>query len=204
MASVDSQQNFGFRRGLAKCVALTVLCLVLAALVWTMDRASLRVQLTTYAGSYGFFVNAIPFVLIFILLLVVINRVTVAMLITLALALAFYVANFLKLKFLSMPVAFSDVYLLRDMHLSTIHLLSNYVRLGYLWLAALFLLAWIVVSLRFEWAFFGKKSWMRLLVGAVALYFSVAFGSRSTTHFSPASRGTASWMRMPSYCPATT
>ncbi|WP_158883186.1 LTA synthase family protein [Rhodanobacter sp. L36] len=150
-------------------------CMVLAALIWTMDRASLQVALSTYAGSYGFFVNAIPFVVFFLLFLVSINRLTVAMSVTLVLALALYVANFLKLKFLSVPVAFSDLYLLRDIHLSTIHLLSNYAKVWYLLLAALLLIAWAIASWRFEWAFFRKGSWVRLLLGVAAFYLAVTF-----------------------------
>ncbi len=118
--------------GLIKAGLIVCLCIALACAGWILDRASMRIQLFTYGWSYGFWVNAVPIVVLFMLLLALFNRVALAGLVTLALVFALYVVNYLKLKYLAVPVSFGDVYLLQNVHLATLRLLADYVNPGLL------------------------------------------------------------------------
>lgn len=154
---------------LAKPVALVLLCLLLALVVWTMDRRSLSVQPMVDVFSYGFFANALPFVVVFLLLLALSNRLSLALLLTLFLAAALYGANYLKLKYLLQPVAFSDVFVLREFHLSTLHLLDNYAHPFWLVTAIVLLLLAVWATLRYDPGFFRRRSLARWGVLGVSL-----------------------------------
>jgi phosphoglycerol transferase MdoB-like AlkP superfamily enzyme len=157
-----------------KALFLLAASFALACGAWFLDRLCLGVELTAYIFTYGFFVNAVPLVLLFYLLLALTNRATVSVMVTALLMVAVYFAHYQKLKFLSVPLSFSDVFLVRDMDASSIHLLSNYVNGWYLLIAVLFLAIWIGLSIVRERAFFGNRSLARLLLGVVA--FSLSFG----------------------------
>lgn len=160
---------------------VTGLCLMLVIITWFMDRASINVQWLAYAGDYGFFVNAIPGVLCFLLLLGVFNRLLLPVAVTLALTLALYVANHLKLTYLNVPVAFSDVYLLENLHGSTLELLGNFTHPGWLVTGAALVLLLTVGSLWVEPAFFKRSLALRaaLLVTVLVCLAGLVTGSRA-------------------------
>lgn len=161
-------------------IAVVVLCLLLMAFTWILDRASIKVQLLAYAGSYGFFVNAIPVVLVFLLLLALFNRLALSLVVTCALTLALYVANYMKLKYLEVPVSFSDVYVLENLHASTLDLLLNFAHVGYLIAAVALIVVMVGASYWLGRAFFGCRSLVRVLVAASTLFclISLAAGAR--------------------------
>lgn len=163
-----------------RLIAVVVLCLLLMVFTWILDRASIKVQLLAYADSYGFFVNAIPVVLIFLLLLALFNRLTLSLVVTCVLTLALYVANYMKLKYLEVPVSFSDVYVLENLHASTLDLLLNFAHAGYLIAAAALIVVMAGGSLWLERAFFGCRSLVRVLLAASALFcvIGLATGAR--------------------------
>jgi Sulfatase len=173
MSNDFAKSGLEFKSAICKTSFLVVLCFVLACFVWLLDRFCLRVELTAYIFSYGFFANALPFILVLLLLMVLVNRVTVAIMVTGLLTMAIYFADHQSLKFLSVPLSFNDAFLLADMDASTFHLLSHYVNRWYLLAALLFLAAWFSLSILRERAFFRKRSVVRLLLGAVVLFFSV-------------------------------
>lgn len=162
---------------LALVVALGV---ALACTAWLLDRASLRIQLFAYGSSPGFYLNAVPVILLFLLLLTLCNRVALAFLLTLGLTSALYVANFLKLKYLAVPVAYGDVYLLGNLHVATIKLLSDYVRPGAVIGALSAVVAIVALSWWKEPGFFRRRSVARAVVCATALagLFCIVSGVR--------------------------
>ena len=154
---------------LAKPMALVLLCLLLSLVVWVMDRRSLSVQPLVGVIGYGFFVNALPFVVVFLLLLALSNRLSSGLLLTLFLAAALYGANYLKIKYLLQPVAFSDVFVLREFHLSTLHLLDNYAHPFWLLTAIVLLLLMVLATFRYDPGFFRRRSLARWGVLGVSL-----------------------------------
>jgi phosphoglycerol transferase MdoB-like AlkP superfamily enzyme len=162
---------------LAKIVTIVALCLLLTVITWIMDRASIKVQLLAYAGAYGFFINAIPGILIFLLLLSLFNRVALSLIVTFALTLALYVGNYLKLKYLDVPVSFSDVYLLENLHVSTLDLLVNFIRVGYLIAVMVLVVAVVGGSIWLERAFFRRRSLVRAALAAIVLFCMISLGT---------------------------
>jgi phosphoglycerol transferase MdoB-like AlkP superfamily enzyme len=157
-----------------KTFTLALACIVLAIVIWFVDRLALRVQWSTYIFSYGFFANALPVLLLFLILTVLINRVSVAgMLVTLA-AGGIYYADHQKFSLLSEPVSFNDIFLIRDMDASTFHLLSNYLNGWYALVVGLIACGLIGVCIRYEPAFFKKSSLVRMMVGLVAIGISAS------------------------------
>jgi phosphoglycerol transferase MdoB-like AlkP superfamily enzyme len=152
-----------------KIAVLVVLCLLLAVAVWAMDRYSLSVQPMVDVFSYGFYANALPFVVVFLLLLALSNRLSFALLLTVFLAVALYGANYLKLKYLLQPVLFSDIFVLREFHLSTLELLNNYAHPVWLVSAVVLLLLVVLATFRYDRDFFRRRSLARWGVLVVSL-----------------------------------
>lgn len=158
-------------RGLCRASLVACCCIVLVCASWILDRASIGIQLFTYGWSYGFWASAIPIIVLFLLLLVVLSRLALAVLLTLGLVFALYAANYLKIKFLAVPVSFGDIYLLENLHFATLRLLADYVNPGYL-VGALMLAAGVICLLvRKERVFFRRRSVVRPCLGAGALLF---------------------------------
>lgn len=109
------------------------LLLVLAVVVgisvtaWLLDRQSLGIELSTYLFSYGFYANALPIALVFLLLLLATNRIVLSTLLTVGPLLAIYFANTEKMRELLQPIVLSDLYFLRSINRSVLHLLGNYM-----------------------------------------------------------------------------
>lgn len=165
---------------LNKAIVVLGLCAGLAYAAWLLDRASIGVQWFTYGFSWGFYLNAIPVVLVFLVLLALCNRVALALLVTLVLTAALYLANFLKLKYLAIPVAYSDIYVLENLHVATIKLLGDYVDPGAVLGGLAGFVVLVAVSFWKEPRFFGRRSWPRVVVVVVTLscLISVGAGSR--------------------------
>jgi phosphoglycerol transferase MdoB-like AlkP superfamily enzyme len=163
-----------------KWLAVIAACIVIATLTWFGDRLALRVELRAYIFTYGFFANALPFVLILLLLVVLFNRVTVAGTATLTLAAGIYYADHQKFKFLSVPVSFNDIFLIRDLDASTFHLLLHYLNSWYALVVAIAAAVMIGACFRYEPAFFPRRSLARLSLGlaAAGLSLSLVMGSR--------------------------
>lgn len=157
-------------RMVIKVAVVAALCIALWFITWVLDRASLRLAWFTYGWTYGSFVNAVPVVVAFLLLLILSNRIVLALIVTLMLAVALYAANYLKLKYLDIPVSFSDIYLLGNLHLSTVKLLSDYIKTGYLVLGLLVGAGLVAVSFWWERPFFVRRSIPRLGVALVSLF----------------------------------
>jgi phosphoglycerol transferase MdoB-like AlkP superfamily enzyme len=162
-----------------KAAVPAVLSVSLIFLGWFMDRASINVALFAYGWSYGFFVNALPVVLVFLLLLVVFNRLWLAYGTALFVTATLYAINHLKLKYLHVPISFSDVYLLDNLHLATLKLLSEYVSAWHILIALLVVVALIGSALKFGKPWFKRRSAMRALTAAmvVAAMAGIAAGS---------------------------
>jgi len=181
---------------LAKPVALVLLCLLLSLVVWAMDRRSLSVQPMVDVFDYGFFLNALPFVVVFLLLLALGNRLSLALLLALFLAAALYGANYLKIKYLLQPVAFSDVFVLREFHLSTLHLLDNYAHPFWLMTAIVLLLLLVAATFRYDRRFFRRRSlarWGVLGVSLLACACVVAGPAWLGNVYSPKRLGVVPW-----------
>ncbi|WHZ19746.1 MAG: Capsular polysaccharide biosynthesis protein WcbQ [Rhodanobacteraceae bacterium] len=164
-------------RLLLQAGVVVVLVVALWFATWVMDRASIRLAWFAYGWTYGFFVNAIPVAMVFLLLLAAFNRALLAFGVTLLLALALYAINFLKLKYLRIPVTFSDVYVLGNLHVATLKLLLEYVKAWQI-LAALLAAAGSGVALAWlERRFFGRRSVARALVALAALAGLVSAGA---------------------------
>lgn len=162
--------------GLVKAGLIICLCIALACASWILDRASMRIQLFTYGWSYGFWANAIPVAALFVLLLAFFNRVVLAGSIALVLVFALYFANYLKIKYLAVPVSFGDVYLLDNLHLATLRLVSEYLKSGVLIPALLLAVAAIGTLAWKERAFFARRSIARACLGGIALFFMISLG----------------------------
>lgn len=156
---------------------MAALCVGLVFLTWILDRASIRVQLFTYGFTPAFWLNGIPVVLVFLVLLALCNRVALALLVTLVLTLALYVANYMKLKYLSVPVEYSDVYLLENLHVATIKLLSDFVDVGSLVGGIVVIVVLIALSVWREPPLFRRHSWPRAAVLVVGLFCLVSIGA---------------------------
>lgn len=119
--------DFFYTSRLARSSVIVLLVMLLCLATWATDRRSLHLQLLTYAESLGFIANSVPVVLLFFLILVVSRRVIFTSLIVSALLGAVYRINAIKLETLQQPIAFSDIYFLRQVNASVIHLLSHYL-----------------------------------------------------------------------------
>lgn len=162
---------------LFRIAVVVALCVALWFATWVMDRASIKLAWFAYGWTYGFFVNAIPVVMVFLLLLALFNRALLAFIITLLLTLALYAINFLKLKYLRIPVTFSDVYVLGNLHVATLKLLLDYVKAWQL-AAVLFAAAGIGAVLAWlEHGFFRRRSVTRAAVALVAAGGLVSAGA---------------------------
>lgn len=153
-----------------KVALVAALCIALWFITWILDRASIKVAWFTYGWTYGSLLNAIPGIFVFLLLLALCNRVGMAFTVTLALTVALYAANFLKLKYLDIPVSFNDVYLLGNLHVATLEVLSAFVRPARVLILLLALALVIAVSLRFEHRYFLRRSVPRLAVAVIAAF----------------------------------
>ena len=162
---------------LVRLITVVAVCLLLAAVSWIMDRTSIKVQAFAYAWHAGFFLNAIPVVLVFLLLLSLFNRLSLSLVVTFALTAALYIANYMKLKYLDVPVSFSDVYVLENLHASTLDLLANFTRVGWLIAAAVLIVVVVVVSIWLERAFFGRRSLARVVLAVVVLFCMISLGT---------------------------
>lgn len=175
----DSQSLFTGKKVswlLCRVAVVVTLCVALWFATWVMDRASIKLQWFAYGWTYGSFANAIPVVMVFLLLLALCNRTLLAFGITLLLTLALYAINFLKLKYLRIPVAFSDVYVLGNLHVATLKLLLDYVKL---WQIVAVLLAAASVGAGLAWlerGFFRRRSVARVLVALVAAAWLASAG----------------------------
>ncbi|WP_458071937.1 LTA synthase family protein [Rhodanobacter sp. BL-MT-08] len=169
MSESAAEPRPAFQSPVLKTLTFAVGCFVLASVIWFADRLALRVQWSAYIFSYGFFANALPVVLLFLLLTVLVNRMSVAGMLVMLLAGGIYYADHQKFSLLSEPVSFNDIFLIRDMDASTFHLLSNYLNGWYVLGVALMAGGLIAVCVRYEPAFFKKTSLVRLLVGLVAV-----------------------------------
>lgn len=160
---------------------LTVIatCIGLGLLSWSFDRGSINVALSAYVFNYGFFVNAVPVLLVFFLLLTLSNRWALSTVATVLLTGGIYAINTLKLQYLRTPVSFGDIYILENLHVATIRLLSHYLNLWYLAGGLLLVIVAIFSSARWEPAFFGRRRWPRLAVGAATLFclYGIVSGS---------------------------
>lgn len=166
-------------RPLLKIALVLAVCVALWFAAWVLDRASVHLALFAYGGTYGSLVNAGPVLLVFLLLLAAFNRVGLAALVALILTVALYAANYLKLKYLDIPVSFSDAYLLRNLHWSTLKLLSDYVKLGYLLVALALVAGAVAASIWLEPPLFRRRSVPRWALAAAMLVCagSVASGA---------------------------
>lgn len=162
--------------GLIKAGLAVCLCIALACVSWILDRASMRIQLFTYGWSYGFWANAVPVAALFVLLLALFNRVVLASLVAFVLVFALYFANYLKLKYLAVPVSFGDVYLLENLHLSTLRLLADYFKSGVLFPVLLLAMGLIGVLAWKERVFFHRRSVARACLGGISLFFMISLG----------------------------
>lgn len=156
-------------RLLLKAGVVVVLCATLWFVTWVLDRASLKLAWFTYGWTYGSVANAVPVMLVFLLLLAVSNRVVLAFAVALALAVALYAANFLKLKYLNIPVSFSDAYVLENLHVATLKVLADYVNV---WRVLGFLLVVVVFVAGSAWlerGYFKRRSIARIAVALVAV-----------------------------------
>lgn len=157
-------------RMLRKAVLFAALCTLLWLAAWVMDRASLRLAWFTYVWTYGSFANALPVVLVFLFLLVLCNRAILAFMATLAIVVALYAANFLKLKYLDVPISFNDIYVLENMHVATIALLTDYVKVSHL---VAFLLVALLVVAGLAWlepSYFKRRGIVRLAAALVVVF----------------------------------
>lgn len=174
-------QSFAARRTVVavafKVALVAVLSIALWFSTWVLDRASMKLALFAYGWTYGSYVNAIPVVLVFLLLLALLNRVVLAFVITLVLTTALYAANYLKLKYLDIPVSFSDAYLLGNLHLSTLKLLSDYVNTWYLLVLAVLAAAFVAASVWLERRYFGRRSISRAVVALIAAFCLISAGA---------------------------
>lgn len=172
-----AKTSSGARVTLLKAGLVACLAVALFLTTWMLDRASINVAWFAYGWTYGFFVNAVPVVLLFLLLLVVFNRVTLAFIVALGLSIALYAANFLKLKYLDVPVSFSDAYLLGNLHVDTIKLLSGYLGIWQI-VAALVVVAGIVAaSIWLERPWFRRWGISRIIICLVVVVFGVSAGT---------------------------
>ncbi|WP_431635817.1 LTA synthase family protein [Dyella sp. KULCS107] len=167
-----------FLRGAKRLAWIALLCLVLLQLAWMADRQSIGVALDSYAFTYGYVVNAIPAIAVFLFLLALCNRIVLSTALSAALLGAIYAANALKLRYLHTPVLFSDVYILRNMHVATLELLANYVGGWYAATAVLVaLVALIVWAIRRETSYFPPRSFSRLAIALASLASMYGLGA---------------------------
>src|SRR5690242_18663979 len=171
-----SLMNSAAIRCFSRVTFTTLLCLGLVVLVWIMDRASINVAPFTYGFTYGFFVNALPVTLAFLSLLALFNRIWLAYLTALLAAATLYAINHLKLKYLHVPVSFSDVYLLENLHVATLKLLAEYVSILQIVLVAMVVAVLIGLAVWVEKPWFKPRSSTRILLAAFLIYgiFSIA------------------------------
>lgn len=160
-----------------RLTTVVALCLLLVVITWVVDRISIKVQAFAYAWDSGFFLNAIPVLLVFLLLLSLFNRLLLSLVVTFALTLAVYIANYMKLRYLNVPVSFNDVYILENLHASTLDLLVNFTHVGGLIAALVLVVAVIVGSIWLERGFFKRRSVVRGVLAIVVLFCMVSIGS---------------------------
>ncbi|MFV3370534.1 LTA synthase family protein [Pseudomonas sp. NY15435] len=99
----------------------------IAVVSWWLDRYSLGLQLNSYIGSAGFFANSLPFVIFFLLLLALTNRVIFSSGLTLLMTAVIYSVNKEKLALLEKPLSIQDAMFLKEIDWSVVSLLGNYL-----------------------------------------------------------------------------
>lgn len=176
--AISSRESKGSGRAIRVAIVIALSALI-AVFSWLMDRASIRVELDAYLFSYGFLVNSVPAILVFLLLLTLCNRALLSLIISLTLVAVVYAANMMKLRYLDVPVAFSDVYLLGNLHAATVELLANYVNLRYVVAGLVAIIGLFALSFWLEPVIFRRRSIARAIVAVLVVSCMVGIGSGS-------------------------
>ncbi len=177
---------------------LVLPCAVAAALAvaaWLLDRHSLSLELSTYLYSYGFYANAVPVALAFALLFCATNRIALSTLLILSFLFAIFFINGMKVRVLLQPINLSDLYFLRGVNASTLHLLRNYITPGSIVVVALVLSIAIVVAI-IEPPYFNGLILTRAVAFAAAAAISIGLlrgAAWSASVYAPEKLGRVPW-----------
>ena len=144
-----------------KSFSFFLLLIFLWALIWWMDRYSLGYQLSVYMFAWGAVGNSLPFVFLFLLGLLLLNRLIASFFMALLAGIIFYYVNYKKNQYLGKPLSEEDFLFLNNLDGNAIDLFKGYVDLGQV---SVFLLVFTFLAclfLFFEARFFTRGSKIR-------------------------------------------
>ena len=139
-----------------KILFFFILLIFLWALVWWMDRYSLGYQLNVYMVTWGAVGNTLPFVFLFVLGLLALNRLVASFFVALLSGVIFYYISYKKNHYLGKPLSEEDFFFLNNLDGNAGDLFKAYVDL---WHVSIFLL--IFVPLTCLIIFFEPRSFTR-------------------------------------------
>ncbi|WP_282352655.1 LTA synthase family protein [Pseudomonas sp. PS01303] len=156
-----------YSRLVASWSSVFILSVTLWALIWWFDRISLGLEPGVYLFTWGSVGNFLPFFIIFISLLLLINRLVAPFLIALASGALFYFASFKKSELLGRPLSSEDILFVRYLDRGAIDLFKSYIDIKWLVLSIVMALIFVFVFIFVESRVFRKRSIARLLVSCV-------------------------------------
>ncbi len=138
--------------------AFLFLLVLLWAAIWWMDRYSLGLQFSAYLWSVGAVGNALPFATLFVLLLLLTNRLYLSFFLALATGALLYFISFKKYQSLGKPLSGDDFLLLQYLDSSALELFASYVKLRWVVLAGGLGVFFIALMAYLDNPFFQRKS----------------------------------------------
>lgn len=156
-----------YKRLASDWLCALILGITLWAVTWWMDRCSLGLQSDVYIMTWGSVGNALPFLLLFILLLFLTNRLLTSLVVVFVLSSLFYYANYKKNEYLGKPLSGDDFIFVRYLDWGVLDLFSAYVDVERIVLTSFFVFLIILGFVFYEEVFFKGKSWPRFLSAIV-------------------------------------
>lgn len=167
-----------YKRWASDWLCALILGITLWAITWWMDRCSLGLQSDVYMMTWGSVGNALPFLLFFISLLFLINRLLTSFVVILTLSALFYYANYKKIEYLGKPLSGDDFIFVRYFDRGALDLFSAYVDVEWVGLSVFLIFLIVLCFVYYEKAFFKGKSWTRFLSAIV--FCGLLFGAITT------------------------
>lgn len=147
--------------GLKRSGAFLFLLVLLWAAIWWMDRYSLGLQFTAYLWSVGAVGNVLPFATVFVLLLLLTNRLCLSFFLALATGALLYFISFKKYQSLGKPLSGDDFLLLQYLDSSALELFASYVKLRWVVVGGGLSVFFVALFAYLDNPFFQKKSLAR-------------------------------------------
>lgn len=124
--------------------------LIITIIAWMADRYSIGLEQGTYTISSGFILNAIPLLLINLILLSLFNRIFIATVFSITITVSFYLINKSIVEHLLRVFSISDLLLINSLNTETIQLFLGYIDRTYLSIGLFALVIFLILAFTLE------------------------------------------------------